>query len=170
MRQYASVPAPITCDPEIAPSGVPLRLSRPPSGKATRSSRERWEKAARVAKSDTARGLHQLLLGGPHAGCDARAVGDLTLQRLGIGALRAYHDALVNGAAHVAAGQGFVDLVDRVVSAAESLPADSRPPCWILAGAALPDLDGPGRRGPWARTERGGTRPLSRVSLPSGPS
>ena len=34
-----------TWDPEIAPTGVPLRLKRPPSGKDTRSSRERCEKA-----------------------------------------------------------------------------------------------------------------------------
>ena len=45
MRQYASVPIPVACDPEIAPTGVPLRLKRPPRGKDTRSLRERWVKA-----------------------------------------------------------------------------------------------------------------------------
>ena len=57
------------------------------------------------------------------------------------------HDALINCAGHVAEGQGFVDLIDRMVSAVESLPAASRPPCWFLAGAALLDVDASGRRG-----------------------
>lgn len=57
------------------------------------------------------------------------------------------HDALINCAGHVADGAGFVDLVDRLVAAVESLPADAQPVCWFLAGAALLDIDATGRRG-----------------------
>jgi hypothetical protein len=57
------------------------------------------------------------------------------------------HDALINCAGHVAEGQGFVDLVDRVVSSVESLHAAEQPVCWFLAGAALMDIDALGRRG-----------------------
>jgi putative NADH-flavin reductase len=57
------------------------------------------------------------------------------------------HDALINCAGYVTDGQGFVDLVDRVVTSVESLPAAQQPVCWFLAGAALLDLDGSGRRG-----------------------
>jgi putative NADH-flavin reductase len=58
------------------------------------------------------------------------------------------HDALVNCAGHVADGQGFANLVDRLVTSVESLPAAAaQPVCWFLAGAALLDIDPSGRRG-----------------------
>lgn len=57
------------------------------------------------------------------------------------------HDALVNTAGFVTENERFVALVDRVASAAESLPAAQRPVCWLTAGAALLDLDAGGRRG-----------------------
>lgn len=57
------------------------------------------------------------------------------------------HDALINCAGHVVDGERFVSLVDRVVTAVESLPAGERPVCWFLAGAALLDIDAAGRRG-----------------------
>lgn len=61
--------------------------------------------------------------------------------------LLAGHDALINCAGHVADGEGFVDLVDRLVGAVESLPVSAQPVCWFLAGAALLDIDATGRRG-----------------------
>lgn len=57
------------------------------------------------------------------------------------------HDALICCAGVVTEGQRFVTLVDRVVGAAEALPASQRPVCWFLGGAALLDLDQAGRRG-----------------------
>lgn len=57
------------------------------------------------------------------------------------------HDVLVCCAGVVTEGQGFVALIDRVVSAVESLPAASRPVAWFLGGAGLLDLDARGRRG-----------------------
>jgi putative NADH-flavin reductase len=56
------------------------------------------------------------------------------------------HDALINCAGYVAEGQGFVDLIDRIITSVESLPAP-QPVCWFLAGAALLDIDPSGRRG-----------------------
>jgi putative NADH-flavin reductase len=56
------------------------------------------------------------------------------------------HDALINCAGYITEGPRFVDLVDRVVTSVESLPA-ARPVCWLLAGAALLDIDRSGRRG-----------------------
>ena len=56
------------------------------------------------------------------------------------------HDVLINCAGHVAEGGQFVNLFDRVVTAVEALPADERPVCWFLAGAALLDIDASGRR------------------------
>jgi putative NADH-flavin reductase len=56
------------------------------------------------------------------------------------------HDVLINCAGYVAEGPSFVDLIDRIVTSAESLPAE-RPVCWFLAGAALLDIDPSGRRG-----------------------
>jgi uncharacterized protein len=50
------------------------------------------------------------------------------------------HDALINCAGHVTDGEGFVGLVDRVVTSVELLPPP-RPVCWFLAGAALLDID-----------------------------
>jgi putative NADH-flavin reductase len=55
------------------------------------------------------------------------------------------HDALINCAGHVADGEVFVNLVDRVVTSVERLP--EQPVCWFLAGAALLDIDSFGRRG-----------------------
>lgn len=57
------------------------------------------------------------------------------------------HDVLVCCAGVVTQGERFVALVDRVASAVESLAADARPVCWFMAGAALLELDGAGRRG-----------------------
>jgi hypothetical protein len=56
-------------------------------------------------------------------------------------------DALINCAGHVAKGESFVNLIDRLVTAVESLPAATQPVCWFLAGAALLDIDASGRRG-----------------------
>lgn len=57
------------------------------------------------------------------------------------------HDALVNCAGHVAEGQVFVDLIDRLVTGIEVLPDDARPLCWFLAGVALLDIDRSDRKG-----------------------
>ena len=57
------------------------------------------------------------------------------------------HDALINCAGYVTDGQAFVDLIDRLVTGVESLPADARPVCWFIAGAALLDIDASGRMG-----------------------
>jgi hypothetical protein len=57
------------------------------------------------------------------------------------------HDALVCCAGVVTQGAGFAALVDRVVSAVESVQANARPVSWFLAGAALLDLDANGRCG-----------------------
>ena len=56
-------------------------------------------------------------------------------------------DALINAAGHVSDGQRFVALVDQIVTSIETLPAAERPVCWLLAGAALLDIDDTGRRG-----------------------
>ncbi len=56
------------------------------------------------------------------------------------------HDALINCAGHVSDGPLFVNLIDRLVTAVESLPIASRPVCWFIAGAALLDIDDLGRR------------------------
>jgi uncharacterized protein len=57
------------------------------------------------------------------------------------------YDAVINCAGHVADGGTFTALVDRLVTALESLDGDDQPVCWFLAGAALLDLDRSGRRG-----------------------
>ena len=57
------------------------------------------------------------------------------------------HDALINCAGHVADGDAFVGLFDRVITAVDSLPPAEQPVCWFLAGAALLDVDSAGRRG-----------------------
>jgi len=57
------------------------------------------------------------------------------------------HDAFVSCAGVVTEGEAFVRLVDKVVTALESLPSDTRPVCWFLAGAALLPLDSTGRLG-----------------------
>jgi hypothetical protein len=58
-----------------------------------------------------------------------------------------HHDVVINAAGHVTDGQVFVDLIARIVTGLESLPAEDRPVCWFLGGAALLDLDPGGRRG-----------------------
>jgi putative NADH-flavin reductase len=57
------------------------------------------------------------------------------------------HQAVLNCAGYVTEGQGFVDLVGRVVDGIERLAPLERPPCWFLAGAALLDIGESGRRG-----------------------
>jgi putative NADH-flavin reductase len=76
-----------------------------------------------------------------HTG-DLRVIAQADLARLVGG-----HDVLVNCAGNVRDAQVFVDLVDRLVSSVECLPAGSRPVCWLLAGAALLDVDAEGHRG-----------------------
>ena len=56
-------------------------------------------------------------------------------------------DALITCAGHVAEGQAFVGLVDRLVTGVDSLPPPEQPVCWFLGGAALLDIDPSGRRG-----------------------
>ena len=56
-------------------------------------------------------------------------------------------DALINCAGHVADGETFVGLVDRLVTCVDFLPTSEQPVCWLLAGAALLDIDSSGRRG-----------------------
>jgi putative NADH-flavin reductase len=55
-------------------------------------------------------------------------------------------DAVINCAGHVAGGEAFVALVDRLVTSLDSLPVEEQPVCWFLAGAAILDLDASGRR------------------------
>jgi putative NADH-flavin reductase len=57
------------------------------------------------------------------------------------------HHALINCAGNVADGERFVSLIDRVIASVESLLPGERPVCWLLAGAALLDIDASGRRG-----------------------
>jgi len=57
------------------------------------------------------------------------------------------HDALVCCAGVVTEAGGFISLIDRIVSAVESVQAATRPVSWFMAGAALLDLDVHGRRG-----------------------
>jgi putative NADH-flavin reductase len=73
---------------------------------------------------------------------DLNVIAPLELARL----LRG-HDALVNCAGHVAQGERFVGLFDRLIGGLDLLPAAERPVCWFLAGAALLDMDPSGRRG-----------------------
>jgi putative NADH-flavin reductase len=74
--------------------------------------------------------------------------GDLTsLAEAELADLIRGHDVLINCAGLVTEGQAFVELVDRVVSSAETLSVAERPVSWFLAGAALLELDGRGRRG-----------------------
>jgi putative NADH-flavin reductase len=74
--------------------------------------------------------------------CDLSSAEPAELARLIAG-----HEALINCAGHVADGERFVNLIDRVVAGVEALPAAERPICWFLAGAALLDIDASGRRG-----------------------
>lgn len=82
--------------------------------------------------------------------CPGLAVhtGDLrTIRSSELSMLIAGHDALINCAGHVADGQGFVELFDRLVASIELLPRDQQPASWFLAGAALLDIAPTGRRG-----------------------
>jgi uncharacterized protein len=56
-------------------------------------------------------------------------------------------DALINCAGHVADGEPFVGLVDRLVASVDTLAEAGQPVCWLVAGAALLDIDSSGRRG-----------------------
>lgn len=56
-------------------------------------------------------------------------------------------DVLINCAGHVADGNAFVGLIDRLVTGVDSLPLTEQPLCWFVAGAALLDIDSSGRRG-----------------------
>jgi hypothetical protein len=64
-----------------------------------------------------------------------------------VASFAAGHDAFVSCAGVVTEGEAFVRIVDRVVTALESLQTDERPVCWYLAGAALLPLDATGRLG-----------------------
>ncbi len=57
------------------------------------------------------------------------------------------HDAVINTAGYVAEGHTFVALTDQVVTSLESIPENERPVSWLMAGAALLDIDDSGRRG-----------------------
>lgn len=74
--------------------------------------------------------------------CDLNAVQVDELARFVEG-----HDAFVCCAGVVTQAEGFIALIDRIVSAVESVEAASRPITWFMAGAALLDLDVNGRRG-----------------------
>jgi hypothetical protein len=58
-------------------------------------------------------------------------------------------EALINCncAGHIADGDAFVGLVDRLVTGVDSLPPAEQPVCWFLAGAALLDVDSTGGEG-----------------------
>ena len=82
---------------------------------------------------------------------EARAqVSELNLDTASLAQLAGFvdgHEVLVFCAGVVTQGEAFVAMVDKVVSALETLPAERRPVCWFLGGAALLDLDAAGRRG-----------------------
>ena len=56
-------------------------------------------------------------------------------------------DALISCAGHVADGDAFVGLVDRLVTGVDSLPVEEQPVCWFMAGAALLDIGASRQRG-----------------------
>ncbi|WP_140635862.1 NAD(P)-dependent oxidoreductase [Methylibium rhizosphaerae] len=64
-----------------------------------------------------------------------------------IASFAASHDAFVSCAGVVTEGEVFVTLVERIVTALDSIEHNKRPVCWFLAGAALLPLDGTGRLG-----------------------
>jgi hypothetical protein len=82
---------------------------------------------------------------------EARAqVSDLDLDTAPLSQLAGFvdgHEVQVFCAGVVTQGEAFVAMVDKVVSALETLPAERRPVCWFLGGAAMLDLDTSGRRG-----------------------
>lgn len=57
------------------------------------------------------------------------------------------HDVFVFCAGVVTEGEGFVRMVDKAVTALDSLHPDQRPVCWFLGGAGLLPLDATGRMG-----------------------
>jgi uncharacterized protein len=57
------------------------------------------------------------------------------------------HEVLVCCAGVVTEAERFVAMIERVVSAVESIQVAARPVSWFMAGAALLDLDASGRRG-----------------------
>lgn len=57
------------------------------------------------------------------------------------------HDVFIFCAGMVTEGEAFVRMVDKVVTALDSLAPDQRPVCWFLAGAAILPLDANGRLG-----------------------
>jgi putative NADH-flavin reductase len=74
--------------------------------------------------------------------------GDLsTIAHADLAQLIIGHDALIKCAGLVTEGQTFVDLIDRLVTAVESLPTAIQPVCWFLGGAALLDIGLTGRKG-----------------------
>lgn len=64
-----------------------------------------------------------------------------------VGQLVSGQDALINCAGLVTEGQTFVELIDRIVTGVESMPAGAQPVCWFLAGVAVLDIDESGRKG-----------------------
>jgi putative NADH-flavin reductase len=62
-----------------------------------------------------------------------------------LSALMEGQDAVINTAGHVADGEAFARVFDRVATAAEALAAP--PVVWFLSGAAALDLDDRGRKG-----------------------
>ena len=60
--------------------------------------------------------------------------------------IRAQH-GLISCAGHVAEGDAFVGLVDRLVAGVDSLPVEEQPVCWFMAGAALLDIGASMQRG-----------------------
>ena len=54
---------------------------------------------------------------------------------------------MINCAGHVADGDAFVAIVDRLVTGVDSLPVEKQPVCWFIAGAALLDIGASRRRG-----------------------
>jgi putative NADH-flavin reductase len=70
-----------------------------------------------------------------------------TVSTAELAALLAGQDAVINTAGLVTEGQGFVDLIDRLVTSLEALPTGDQPCCWFMAGAGLLDVDESGRRG-----------------------
>ncbi|TWD77206.1 hypothetical protein FB547_110168 [Variovorax beijingensis] len=64
-----------------------------------------------------------------------------------IASFAAGHDVFVSCAGVVTEGEAFVDLVERIATALESVGENERPVCWFLAGAALLPLDNSGRLG-----------------------
>lgn len=72
--------------------------------------------------------------------------GDLSnLSITALTALMEGQDAVLNTAGNVADGPVFVDLLDRIATAAEACTGSVV--VWVLAGAALLDLDSKGRKG-----------------------